>query len=221
MTSRNMAAVIAATICMLLIPGIASAELQTMDDSELSAIYAEGFSNFTIEDLGGGLTQTNAWFNIYADTYTTIDSLKMGYHDEYNYKDPIPSSFGWDEDWTGIQIGGNLNNPDEDLHAEGFFMKAVFENIDDPANRVLKSITFGADQVSGPITATFNSFSGTIDDSNDNTPEYNGHGMDLGYRTITADPNGDGSGSSFAFSLSLDGANKGYWVDFTKAVVSP
>lgn len=209
-------------ICFL-IPGTAFCELQSLDDFQLSDIYAEGFSSFRFGTTVGGITPVIAQFNIDTYTYTTIDSLKLGYHDQYNYKDPNPG-FGWDEDWTNVQIGGSLNDSTQDFHTQGLFFKADFTNINLPGSRQLKSITFGADYVQGPITADFNSFSGTIDDSANNTPEYNGHGLVLGTKTITADPTKIGpatANSSFSMSLTIDGFDKGYWVNFTRATVTP
>jgi len=199
---------------VMLIPGTALCELKALDDSELSGVYAEGFSDFQINDLGGGLSETVAWFNIQAYTYTEIDSLKLGYHDEYDYKDPNPS-FGWDQDWEDVVFGTDINDPSTDFHAEGFYFSAKFENIDNAATRELKSVKFGFDNVQGDISAVFNNFSGTIDDSTDNTPEYNGHALNLGAATITVD-NG-----KFDFSLNIDDYDKGYWVTFDNATVTP
>ena len=153
-----------------------------MNDDEMTEIYATGFSSFTITDLPDGITtETRAWFNLQAYTYTEIDSLKLGYHDEYNYKDPTPT-YGWDEDWENVQIGGALNDPSQDFFAKGFYFSANFTNIDNAATRELKSVKFGFDYVQGDISADFINYSGTIDDSNDNTPEYNGHILNLGPR---------------------------------------
>jgi len=79
----------------------------------------------------------------------------------------------------------------------------------------LKSFKFGFDNVQGDISAVFNSFSGTIDDSTDNTQEYNGHLLNLGAATINID-NG-----KFEFSLNIDDYDKGYWVTFDNATVTP
>ena len=199
---------------VILIPGTAFCELQSLNDNELSGVYAEGFSDFQINDLGGGITETVAWFNIHTYEYTEIDSLKLGYHDEYDYKDPTPS-FGWDQDWEDVVIGTDYEDPSTDFHAEGFYFAAEFEHIDEPANRELKSFRLGFDNVEGDISAVFNSFSGTIDDSTDNTPEYNGHALNLGAATINID-NG-----KFELSLSIDDYDKGYWVTFDNATVTP
>lgn len=194
-------------------------ELEAMNDEEMKGIYATGFSNFTIEDIDGTLSRTKAWFNIRAFTFTEIDSLKLGYHDEYDYKNPTPT-YGWDEDWEDVQIGGDLNDPSQDFHAEGFYFSADFTNINDPANRELKSVIFGFDYVQGEISADFINYSGTIDDSNDNTPEYNGHILNLGPVTITADPGNTGNGG-MEISLNIENYDKGYWVTFDNAVVTP
>jgi len=207
-------------------------ELEVMSDAELSAVYAgsfgtnhpiTGFSNFIIDDLDGDGTadDTLAIFNIYTTTYMEIDSLKLGYHDEYDYKNPSPTA-GWDQNWEDIQIGGDYEDPSQDFQGSEYYLRADFENIDDPANRTLEAITFGANNVSGDISANFIRYSGTIDNSDDNTPEYNGHGLNLGNATISAgDLNGDGDASEFEISLSLDGYDKGYWVKFSEATVTP
>ncbi|MDA8404308.1 MAG: hypothetical protein M0Z56_08965, partial [Desulfobacteraceae bacterium] len=184
----------------------------------------EGFSTFTITDIGtdssgNKLSETEARFNIRATTYTTVDSLKLGYHNQYNYKDPTPVT-AWDEDWTGVTIGGALNDPTLDFLADGFYFKAVFANIDNSTTRQLKSVSFGADYVKGDITAVFNQFSGTINDGV-GAPEYNGHDLNLGLKTITADPTNSGTNSKFDISLSIDTYDKGYWVTFNKAIVTP
>lgn len=205
-------AVLIALVTILTSPQIATAQMKTMNNDQLSDVYAEGFASFTITSAGG-IDSAKATFNILTYSYIEIESLKLGYHAEYDYKDPIPSSKSWDEDWTTVQIGGDINNPDEDFQTEGAYFKADFTNIDDPTTRELKGITFGATKVTGDISATFNSFSGTIDDSNNSTPEYNGHALNLGTKTITA------TDSSFSISLSIDGYDKGYWVTFNNAYV--
>jgi len=209
--------------CILLfIPGSAQCELKALDDTEMSGVYAEGFSNFTVTNNPvTGYDETMAWFNIHTSEYTTIDDFKLGYHDQYDYKDPNPG-FGWDEDWTNVTFGANFEDPSTDLVMEGLYFKAEFDQINVPANRVLKSITFGADYIHGVISADYNSFSGTIDDSDNSTPEYNGHRLNLGTKTITTDwDNNAATNSKFSLSMSLDGFKEGYWVTFSNATVTP
>jgi hypothetical protein len=209
--------------CILItitLPANGLSELQILDDNGLSNVYATGFADFQINDLGyGNLTETVALFNIQAYTFTEIDSLKLGYHDEYDYKNPTPT-YGWDEDWENVQLGGSLTDPSQDFFGEGFYFAATFENINNSATRELKSFRFGFEYVQGPISANFINFSGTIDDSNNNTPEYNGHILNLGPVTITADPGNTGNGG-MEFSLNIDTYDKGYWVTFDNAVVTP
>jgi len=201
-------------------------ELEAMNDDEMLDIYATGFADFTITDIdidGTTFSETKALFNIQAYTFTEIDSLKLGYHDEYDYKNPTPT-YGWDEDWENVQLGGSLTDPSQDFFAEGFYFAATFTDINDSSLRELKSFKFGFDYVQGPISANFINYSGTIDDSNDNTPEYNGHIMNLGPVTITADPTNLGSAGGaggFEISLNIDNYDKGYWVTFDSATVTP
>jgi len=203
---------VTAILAGLFLSTLCQAEMKALSDDQLSGIYAEGFSDFTITPGADGTHDTMAWFNIRTSSYIEIDSMKLGYHNEYDYKNPIPTD-GWDEDWTGIKIGGSKEDPSKDFQTEGAYLKANFSHIDDPAQRQLNSIEFGATSVTGDISAVFNSFSGTIDDSGDNTPEYNGHNLNLGARTISCNE------SAFSISLSLDGYDKGYWVNFSNASV--
>ena len=210
---------IACILTTIVLPVNGFSELQALDDDGLSDVYATGFADFQINDLGGGLTETVALFNIQAYTFTEIESLKLGYHDEYDYKNPTPT-YGWDEDWENVQLGGSLTDPSQDFFGEGFYFAATFTDINDSSLRELKSFRFGFDYVQGPISADFINFSGTIDDSNDNTPEYNGHILNLGPVTITADPGNTGNGG-MEISLNIENYDKGYWVTFDNAVVTP
>ena len=224
MRLRFTAVILILPIALFIIANPGYCELEVMSDSELSAVYAgsfgtnypiTGFSNFIINDLDGdGDDDTLAIFNIYTTTYMEIDSLKLGYHDEYDYKNPTPTA-GWDQNWEDIQIGGDYEDPSQDFQGKEYYLRADFDSIDDPANRSLESITFGANSVTGDISANFIRYSGYIDNSGDNTPEYNGHGLNLGNATISADD------SAFEISLSLDGYDKGYWVKFSNATVTP
>ena len=197
------------------LPASGFCELKAMNDGELLDIYATGFSSFDIiHNTDTGYDEARAWFNIRAFTYTEIDSLKLGYHDEYDYKDPTPG-FNWDEDWVNVVFGTAIDEPENDFYGEGFYFTAAFENIDNPNTRELKSVKFGFETVSGDITANFNSFSGTINDGA-GAPEYNGHTLNLGLATITNNGNG-----GMEISLNIENYDKGYWVTFDDAVVTP
>ena len=203
---------ISCVLIIIILPANGVCELKILDDTGLSDIYATGFSDFSITDNGTFHT-TRAWFNVEAFTYTEIDSLKLGYHDEYDYKNPTPM-YGWDEDWTNVVFGTDYEDPSTDFHASGFYFEADFTSINDPANRELKSFRFGFDNVQGDISATFNNFSGTINDGV-GAPEFNGHSLNLGLATITSDGTG-----KMEFSLNIEDYDKGYWVTFDNAVVT-
>ena len=199
--------IIAGLLCIgMLYPAAASAQMAIMSDEALSDTYATGFSNFSVT---GGVA--NAWFNVNAATYTEIDSMKMGYHDQYDYKNPTPS-FGWDQDWTTVKLGQDDSNH---LLTEGIYIEAGFTNIDNPATRTLDYVTIGIDKLNGQMSADFNSFSGNIDDGDGTSPEISGHGLNLGNRTLNF------VNAAFEFSLSASGVNKGYSMHFTNTTVSP
>jgi len=219
-------------ILFFILPNSGHCELEAMSDAELSAVYAgsfgtnhpiTGFSNFIIQDYDddGSKNTALAIFNIYTTTYMEIDSLKLGYHDEYDYKNPT-ATYGWDQNWENIQIGGDYEDPSQDFQGSAYYLRAEFDDISNSSGRSLESIAFGANDVSGDISANFIRYSGMIDNSDDNTPEYNGHGLNLGNATISAgDLNDDDDASEFEMSLSLDGPEKGYWVKFSEATVTP
>jgi hypothetical protein len=206
---------IAMTICLLPASGIC--DMQSLDEAEMHDIYAEGFSEFTLNvDPVTDDATMRLWLNINTAQYTTIDTLKLGWHEGYNYKDPLPS-FGWDHDWQNVSIGSSVASADN-FKTEGFYFRAEFEDFNDDVNRRLKSITYGFDYAGGDITADFVSYTGTIDDG-DGTPEYNGHRLALGEGTITAD--WDGNRGGLELSLSIDNPYYGYWMTFENARFTP
>lgn len=159
-------------------------------DEELSEVTGEGFSSFTLQN---GVAR--AFFNINVSTYTQIDSLKMGYYNN-----------GWDEDWTNVSLGSSS----EDLKIKGVYIEASFSNISDPATRQLNYIKVGTPDLSGPITADFNSFSGKITQL-DGTVYRDGYRItDIGTKTIW--------GHNSEFSVKLDRTN-GWWVEMNKATI--
>ncbi len=122
--------------------GVANADMQKMSDDELSNCRAVGFSEFTLQNQ-----IATAEFNIHTDTYTEMDSMKMGYWDNGN--------MGWDQNWESVDMGSST----DDLNMNNFIMQAEFENIDDPSSRKLKSLKIGYKDVTGTISADFKSLS--------------------------------------------------------------
>jgi len=155
-------AVLIFMLVFFLLPLGASARMRVMTNTELANVTGSGFSQFTLVN-GVALAQ----FDIRASTWTEIDSMKLG-----NYNDG--SSSGWDQDWSGVSMGSQ----DTDLVMQGFYLKASFSNIDDPATRKFNSVTIGWENVTGTITADFSSYSGYLQGTTYSR-------ADLGTRTIT------------------------------------
>jgi hypothetical protein len=201
-------------LIIVLLPATGICGMQSLDESEMHDIYAEGFSEFTLSrhGIGNADATMELWLNINTAQYTTIDTLKLGWHDQYNYKDPTPS-FGWDHDWNNVSIGSSVD-PADNFYTEGFYFKAEFEDFDDPTRR-LKSVTYGFNYAKGDIHADFDSYTGTIDDG-DGLPEYHGHRLNLGPGTITADWD-DSRRGGLELSLSIDNPYAGYWMTFDNA----
>jgi hypothetical protein len=179
------------TLLMALFPAASGAGMAMLTDSQMSAIYSQGFSSFTLE---GGVAR--AQFDITARTYTEIDSLKLGYYND-------GSTTGWDQDWTTVKLGSDT----EDLVVSGIYIEAVFDNIGDPATRALKSIKMGTPDMSGAITANFNGFSGDIAAGS----PISGHRLAPTFTSISF------TNTGCYVSLAVDGAQKGYWVHWDNA----
>ena len=177
------------------LPGLTSAEMVAISDKQLDTVYAQGFVNFSIV---GDIAR--AEFDINAFTYTEIDSMKLGYYDDG------VNGTGWDNDWTNVKLG----SPTEDLVARGVFFEAQFTNINDPSIRELKSVKFGTMDMSGTITADFNSFSGDIAAG---TP-VSGHRLTPAFTEIAS------NNAAFYVSIEVDGPNKGIHVHFDNATTN-
>ncbi len=212
------------TLMVCLLPASGLCDMQFLNETEMDDIYAEGFSEFTLtrHGIGDADATMNLWLNINTAQYTEIETMKLGWHGQYNYKDPAPV-FGWDHEWNNVKIGSGVESANN-FSTKGFYFRAEFEDFD-AANRRLKSVTYGVDYAKGTISADFITYSGTIDDSGDGTPEYSGHRLNLGQGTITADWDDAGPSvpnpSKFELSLSMDNPYQGYWMTFTRARFTP
>jgi hypothetical protein len=175
-----------------------------MDDNQLSEVTGAGFSSFTLQD-----NVTKAYFNVEAATFTEINSLKMGYYNN-------GTTTGWDEDWTGVSLGSST----ESLTCKGLYIEASFSNITSSTTRTLNSIKVGTPSMTGPITATFNSFSGRIEDGTGVPVIVGGQSID-GHRittmgTKTVYSNND----EFYMQLSSSGPKAGWWFFWKNATVN-
>jgi hypothetical protein len=172
-----------------------------MNDNELSDVTAAGFSSFTLTDK-----VTRAYFNLETQTFTEIQSLKMGYYNN-------DSTTGWDEDWTGVKLGSAT----EDLVLKGLYVEAGFTDIANSSGaRTLDYFKIGTQHMTGPISATFNSFSGRIEDGFGNPVVFNGTTIDgqrittLGTRTIYS------NNDEFYLQLNNKSVSGGGWWFFWK-----
>lgn len=187
------------TLTLLLLLSSPVHAFSELNDNELSEVYAEGYSSFTL-DIETGVAK--ALWNIEARTFTEIDSLKMGYYDNSVARDG--SGFGWDEDWTAVSLGSAT----EDLVCKGLFIEAKFTDITNlTGNRTLDYIKVGTPSMTGPITASFNSFSGSISGT-----DY--HRQNLGLQTIYS------HGGEFSIQITATGANAGWWFSWSNATIT-
>lgn len=189
----------AATLLCLFLPVSSWAGMAAMNDAELSAVVAQGFSSFTMstDSVSGNRVALADFTGISGSTYTEIDSMKMGYWDNTG-----GGSKGWDQNWTTVKLGTAAN----DLILNGFFFKAEFDpaTINDPANRQLKSFTIGSKDVTGTVAANFQSFSGVLG------------GSDLS-RAALGNSTYQFNHTELSFSLDLSGSRKGFWVNMGTA----
>ncbi len=176
-----------------------------LSDEELSETVAAGFSQFTIND---GVVR--AQFNITAQTFTEIESLKMGYYDDGL---GLPNSLDWDQNWLNVSLGSSTTP----LICDGLFIEARFTNIGDPTTRTLETLRVGTPSMTGPINADFISFSGRI--ASGGVAVVEGHRLNLGTRTITS------TASEFYMQLSTvavePGQSPGWWFSWDNATITP
>jgi hypothetical protein len=177
-----------------------------MSDDELSNVTATGFSSFTLQD-----NIVKAYFNIEARTFTEVQSIKMGYYDDGT------NGLGWDQNWADVSFGLAT----EDLICKGLYIEAKFTNITDAATRTLDCIKMGTPKMTGPIRATFNSFSGRIEDGNNVPVIVDGNPVDgrrittLGTKTIYSNTD------EFYIQLSRTGSQAGWSFFWKNATVTP
>jgi hypothetical protein len=185
-----------------IVPPSLCAGMHELSDGEMAAIYAHGFSTFTLStDTNGNSLATINFSGVTLSTWTEIQSMKVGYY--------LKGTTAWDNDWTTVSLGTSST----DLVAQGFYIKAGFSgDITNPATRQLEYVQIGTTSLTGPISANFNSFSGSLDNGVTNISRTN-----LGAATITS------SGGSFCLSLSRNGVGNqmGYSFNWSSATKTP
>jgi hypothetical protein len=137
----------------ILTPSLCGASMHELPDGDLAAVYAYGFSTFTLD----GNTVKLDFSGVTLSTWTEIGEMALGNYSRGSYTLP------WDNDWTGpVSLGSASINGSKDLTAAGLYIEAGFSNITDPANRQLEYVRIGTKSLTGTISANFVSFSGTI-----------------------------------------------------------
>jgi len=175
---------------------LCAAGLHELSDTEMAGVYGYGFSTFS---LNGDVVKLD-FTGVTLSTWTEIASMKMGYYTK--------GTLGWDNDWENVSLGSS-GTP---LVLTGLYIEAGFSNITDPANRQLEYLRIGTPNMTGAVTAKFNSFSGTL---NNGGTTYTRDTTFTNPTTITA------AGTGFNLTLSRNGVGNqmGYsfnWVSATK-----
>ena len=163
--------------------------LRELADAELAQVYGTGFSNFSLDTVNGVSVALINLPNITVGTFTEINSMKMGFYNN-------GATIGWDNDWTGQGTGNvSLGTSNTDLVFKGLYIEAQFTNVANNATRQFEYLHIGTPDLTGPVSANFNSFSGEITGAA-NSPFTR---INIGNATVTA--------NNSAFYLSLDRAN--------------
>jgi len=183
----------------ILTPSLSVAGMHELSDGQMAQVYGKGFSRFTLTNDGTNDIVKLDFSGVTLSTYTTIQSMKMGYYNK--------SGVAWDNDWTNVSLG-SAGTP---LVATGLYIEAGFSKITDPATRQLEYFRIGTPNLTGPVTADFNRFSGTLDGGTHTLTR----DTTFGPATITS------SGQGFNLTLSRNGVGNqmGYsfnWVGATK-----
>lgn len=151
--------------------------LQSLSDHDLGDVTAGSIVNFSM-DTAKNYARMD--LDVYIETHMEIEKFRAGYH-------KTESGDGWDQSWDKVRLYGN--NASDYFKAYGLTLVAEYDGTGD--NRKLARILFGSPQVSGKMTATFNSFSGVVGDNvvvGNNTFSDNGknpYRTDLGEKTIS------------------------------------
>jgi len=188
--------IILLTWAVILPPSLCSAGMQELSDPEMAAVYAYGFSTFSLTTDTNGYSFARIDFNnVTLSTWTTIDSMKMGYYLK-------GGTTAWDNDWTTVSLGSSGS----DLVAKGLYIEAKFSDITNSTGRQLEYIHIGTTNLTGTVSAIFNSFSGTI------------YGTSYSRTNLTTIPlssiSADGDG--FYLALERTGDKMGYTFNWVK-----
>ncbi|PIE74579.1 MAG: hypothetical protein CSA18_04320 [Deltaproteobacteria bacterium] len=123
-----------------------SYSLEKLSDSKMKNITGQkAFTRFSVIN-----NTTRIFLNTHIETFTEIDSVKIGYYDRQNH------GLGWDQDWTDLSFGTDTS---QTLKIDGLIIKADFDDLN-AANPNLKRLIIGSNHLNGTISGNFNSFTG-------------------------------------------------------------
>ena len=158
-------------ICIAIFSSITnvSAEMKTLNDSELSEVTGQAFSNYTLTENGND-SRIRIDLEMNIKTFTTVREFKLGYYPQYEqtgidigliwpwwvYENGTGP--GWSVDFEGLQLGENASNP---LVLNGLTFRADFTTT--AQGKRLDTFAIGSDHVTGFMRANnMDAFSGRL-----------------------------------------------------------
>ena len=137
-------------LLLVWVPG-SWAEMAVLSDGELAEITATGFpwASFYLEDDldAAGTASITMGLHIGVNTYTEIDSVKLGYYEIA--EDISPTVPGWDQNWTGVSVGSS----GQDMALRDLFIDAKY------SEGQLSSVSIGCKHATGALSGNFESLS--------------------------------------------------------------
>lgn len=191
-TAHNPFYMLALLLCFCAAAPVRS-EMSILGDPELAGITGHGFSAVSLSHVNGQ-DITRIALDIRADTWTEMDSMKMGHWDNGN-------GFGWDQNWVGVSMG----SASAQMALSDFVFQANFVDIGNDVTRELKGIMVGFEHVTGTLSGVFPGISLISDPAS--VPR-----EDVGPATYVF------NGDPFLMHVNVDGDNPGVWFDFGAAV---
>jgi hypothetical protein len=176
----------------VLTPSLCGAGMHELSNGDMAAVYAQGFSSFTLSTDANGYDLVKLNFSgVTLSTWTQMDEMSMGLYLK-------AGTTAWDNNWTNVSLGSAKT----DLVAVGLYIDAGFSGgIGNTGTRQLEYVNIGTTSLTGTVTADFNSLSGTVGGATYNR-------SNLGVQTITS------TGGGFYLSLQRSGSQMGYTFNF-------
>jgi len=133
----------------------ADTSMKKADDSDLDAVAAQSFADFTLEN-----DIASAQLNINADMYADVGAFQA--HQDNGQ---------WDQDWSALTIGTGEEDP---FQLEGFILEAEFDDLDKDGRQLLR-LTMGFESATGIMDGDFDSISGYDETGAFRRDQFGGH----------------------------------------------